>query len=184
MSRTWDSQISKVKPKNRSNTLYMKVILLGTLLLMTNHLFSQQINPNPWVMKADTTLEMTYRNPVLPGFYSDPSVCRVGEDYYLVTSTFEYFPGVPIFHSKDLINWEQIGHVIHRKEQIPKDLNIFAPTLRYHKGIFYMITTNVSTRGNFYMTATDPSGPWSDPTWINVSGIDRTYFLMMMVEFM
>ncbi|WP_044238350.1 glycoside hydrolase family 43 protein [Flexithrix dorotheae] len=127
-------------------------------------------------MKPDSTLEVTYRNPVIPGFYSDPSVCRVGEDYYLVTSTFEYFPGVPVFHSKDLIHWEQIGHVIHRKEQIPKDLNIFAPTLRYNNGVFYMITTNVSTRGNFFVTANHPSGPWSDPVWIDVSGIDPDLF--------
>ena len=127
-------------------------------------------------MKQDSSVEITYTNPIIPGFYSDPSVCRVGEDYYLITSTFEYFPGVPVFHSKDLVNWEQIGHVIHRKEQIPKDLNIFAATLRYHDGTFYMITTNVSTQGNFYMTATDPAGPWSDPIWIDVAEIDPDLF--------
>lgn len=154
----------------------MKQFTLTILLLISIHLYGQQVNPNPWVMKTDESAEITYKNPVIPGFYSDPSVCRVGEDYYLVTSTFEYFPGVPIFHSKDLIHWEQIGHVVHRKEQIPKDLNIFAPTLRYHNEMFYLITTNVASGGNFYMTAKNPTGPWSDPVWINVSGIDPDLF--------
>ncbi len=85
-----------------------------------------------------------YTNPIIPGFHPDPSVCRVGDDYYLVTSSFEYFPGIPIFHSKDLINWEQIGHCLTRNSQL--DLSntaiwsgVWAPTLRYHKGTFYMI---------------------------------------------
>jgi xylan 1,4-beta-xylosidase len=114
---------------------------------------------------------VTYRNPILPGFYPDPSVCRVGNDFYLVTSTFEYFPGVPIFHSTDLTNWRQIGHVLTRKSQLSLDgLNssqgIFAPTLRYHAGTFYLITTNVGGGGNFYVTANDPAGPWSEPIWV------------------
>lgn len=128
------------------------------------------------MMKKDSTAKVTYKNPVIPGFYSDPSVCRVGEDYYLVTSTFEFFPGVPVFHSKDLVNWKQIGHAIHRSEQIPKDLNIFAATIRHHQGTFYMITTNVSRGGNFYVTASNPAGPWSDPVWIDVQGIDPDLF--------
>lgn len=90
----------------------------------------------------------TFRNPVMPGFYPDPSVIRVGEDYYLVTSSFEFFPGVPIFHSKDLVNWQQLGHVLDRPSQLNLDhtipsMGIWAPTLRYHQGIFYMITTYV-----------------------------------------
>lgn len=113
---------------------------------------------------------MTFKNPIIPGFYPDPSVCRVGDDYYLVTSTFEYFPGVPIFHSKNLINWKQIGHVLTREEQLPLtreslpgiSLGIFAPTLRYHEGRFYMITTNMSNEKNFYVWADNPEGPWSD----------------------
>ncbi len=119
---------------------------------------------------------VTYRNPIIPGFYSDPSVCRVGDDYYLITSTFEYFPGVPVFHSKDLVNWEQIGHCIERPTQLPKGLNIYAATIRYHEGTFYMITTNVGTGGNFYLTATNPAGPWSDPFWIEAQGIDPDLF--------
>ena len=82
------------------------------------------------------------RNPILPGFYPDPSICRVGDDFYLVTSSFSYFPGVPIFHSKDLEQWEQIGHVLDRPEQLPLthemiSAGIFAPTIRYHDGTFY-----------------------------------------------
>lgn len=98
------------------------------------------------------------QNPILKGFYPDPSICRVGEDYYLVNSTFSYVPGVPVFHSRDLANWEQIGNVLERKSQLVLDgatmsRGIYAPTIRYHKGIFYMITTNVSYGGNFYVTA-------------------------------
>lgn len=154
----------------------MKYFLILIFLSLSLTSFSQQVNPNPWKVKPNPNDEVTYRNPVIPGFYSDPSVCRVGDDYYLITSTFEYFPGVPIFHSKDLVNWEQIGHCIHRKEQIPEHLNIFAATLRYHEGTFYMITTNVSKGGNFFVTAENPAGPWSDPVWVNVPGIDPDLF--------
>jgi xylan 1,4-beta-xylosidase len=131
---------------------------------------------NPFAVKADPGDQITYQNPVIAGFYSDPSVCRVGEDYYLVTSTFQFFPGVPVFHSKDLVNWEQIGHCLDRKEQLPRGMNIFACTIRHHNGTFYMITTNTSNGGNFYVTATDPAGPWSDPIWVNVPGIDPDLF--------
>src|SRR5512135_1995340 len=118
----------------------------------------------------------TFRNPILSGFYPDPSICRVGEDYYLITSTFEYFPGVPVFHSKDLVNWEQIGNCIERPSQLPKGLNIFAATIRYHDGTFYMITTNILNEGNFYVTAANPAGPWSDPILIKAEGIDPDLF--------
>jgi xylan 1,4-beta-xylosidase len=121
--------------------------------------------------------ETLYRNPVLPGFHPDPSVCRVGDDYYLVTSTFEYFPGVPIFHSRDLRHWRQIGHCLTRDSQLPlttvkSSEGIYAPTLRYHDGKFYMVTTNVASGGNFYVTAADPAGPWSEPVWLESQGID------------
>ena len=122
-----------------------------------------------------------YRNPVLPGFYPDPSVCRVGDDYYMVNSTFCYFPGVPGHHSKDLIHWEQIGHCITRPTQtrlqnIGTWNGIYAPTIRHHDGTFYMVTTNVSDRGNFYVTAKDPAGEWSDPIWVREGGIDPDLF--------
>lgn len=118
-----------------------------------------------------------YTNPVLPGFYPDPSITRAGEDYYLVCSTFEYFPGVPLFHSRDLIHWEQIGHVLDRISQLDirncgSSDGIYAPTIRYHDGVFYMITTDVRGRGNFYVTAADPAGPWSDPITVPHGGID------------
>jgi len=123
----------------------------------------------------------TFKNPILPGFYPDPSICRVKEDYYLVTSSFAYFPGVPIFHSKDLVNWEQIGHVLDRVSQLPLDgqeqsAGIFAPTIRYNNGIFYTITTNVGHGGNFFVTATDPAGPWSEPNYLGAEGIDPSLF--------
>ena len=92
---------------------------------------------------------VTVKNPILTGFYPDPSICRVGEDFYLVTSSFAYAPGVPLFHSRDLAHWEQIGNILQRKEQLAVggeeiSRGIYAPTIRYHKGIYYMITTNVS----------------------------------------
>ena len=118
-----------------------------------------------------------FRNPVIPGFHPDPSVCRVGKDFYLVNSSFHYFPGVPIFHSNDLVHWEQIGNVLDRDSQLPlKDatswLGIYAPTIRYHDGTFYMITTNVGNGGNFMVTAKNPRGPWSEPIWLKQEGID------------
>jgi Glycosyl hydrolases family 43 len=99
-----------------------------------------------------------YLNPILAGFYPDPSIVRVGEDYYLVNSSFSWYPGVPIFHSRDLVNWTQIGHVLDRPSQLPLagagvSRGIFAPTIRYHNGLFCMITTNVSEIGNFYAAA-------------------------------
>ncbi|MEY9930601.1 xylan 1,4-beta-xylosidase [Catenulispora sp. GP43] len=118
-------------------------------------------------------------NPVLPGFHPDPSICRVGEDYYLVCSSFEYFPGVPIFHSTDLLTWTQIGNVLDRPSQLPlagaaSSGGIYAPTLRYHDGRFHLIVTNASPgQGNLLVTATDPAGPWSEPVMLpGVPGID------------
>jgi alpha-N-arabinofuranosidase len=123
-----------------------------------------------------------YFNPILAGFYPDPSWVRVGDDYYLVNSSFAYFPGVPIFHSKDLVNWTQIGNVLDRPSQLPLDntghvsRGIFAPAIRYHAGTFYMITTLVD-RGNFFVTATNPAGPWSEPNPLpEVDGIDPSIF--------
>ncbi len=125
--------------------------------------------------------QIAYKNPVIPGFYSDPSICRAGGDYYMVHSSMGYFPSVPIFHSKNLVNWEQIGYVLTRKEQVPLDkagitLGIFAPTIRYHDGLFYMITTNITAKGNFYVIAKDPAGEWSDPIWTDIPGIDPSLF--------
>ena len=124
----------------------------------------------------------TFTNPILPGFHPDPSICRVNDDYYLVTSSFTWYPGIPIYHSKDLVNWELIGHAIDRPGMIDmKGLNdndgIWAVTIRYHEGVFYLITTASKSGGNFYLTATDPRGPWSDPVWIKgAPGIDSSFF--------
>jgi alpha-N-arabinofuranosidase len=132
---------------------------------------------SPYTTASFAQPDITCRNPVIPGFYSDPSICKVGDDYYLVTSTFEYFPGVPVFHSKDLVNWEQIGHCIDRSDQLPMGVNIFAASIRYHNGTFYMITTNFGGKGgNFYVTARNPAGPWSDPVWVDIRGIDPDLF--------
>lgn len=124
-----------------------------------------------------------YDNPILAGFYPDPSICKAGSDYYMVNSTFCYFPGIPIFHSTDLIHWEQIGNVLDRQSQIPLEgtrlVNdgIYAPTIRYHDGTFYVITTNVrGGMGNFLVTAKDPAGPWSEPFCLGSEGIDPSLF--------
>lgn len=118
-----------------------------------------------------------YNNPVISGFYPDPSAIRVGNYYYLATSSFEYFPGLPIFRSENLIQWEQIGHALNRNSQLDMSKRsssdgIYAPTLRYHEGTFYIITTDTRGIGNFYITAKDPAGPWSDPILIPYGNID------------
>lgn len=122
------------------------------------------------------------QNPLLQGFYPDPSIVRVEDDFYMVTSSFSYFPGVPVFHSQDLAHWEQIGHVLNRTTQLPLGADfisggIYAPTIRYKDGMFYVITTNVGHGGNFIVTAEKPEGPWSEPHWIDgAEGIDPSLF--------
>jgi alpha-N-arabinofuranosidase len=131
------------------------------------------------------TLRKTFLNPILSGCYPDPSICRAGDDYYLVTSTFEYFPGLPIFHSRDLVHWHQIGHVLDRASQLPLDGvrpsgGLYAPTIRFSNGMFYVINTLVDGKtkaGNFIVTATSPTGPWSEPFWLkDAPGIDPSLF--------
>lgn len=129
--------------------------------------------------------EASYHNPILPGWYSDPSVCTNGEgDYFLATSTFVYFPGVPLFHSRDLVNWRQIGHILDRESQLVNlpgqhvSGGIFAPAIAYnpHNRTYYMITTNVGA-GNFFVKTQDPFGSWSDPIPLPaVRGIDPSFF--------
>ncbi len=119
-----------------------------------------------------------YTNPILSGFYPDPSICTDGKNYYLVNSTFAYFPGIPIFKSKDLVNWKLLGYAMNRNEQL--DLTntgvsrgLFAPTIRYNNGIFYILCTLVDKGGNFIITSKNPTGPWSNPIWLkNITGID------------
>lgn len=128
--------------------------------------------------------EGQYRNPILTGFYPDPSVTRVGADYFLVTSTFSYFPGIPVFKSPDLVNWTQIGNAIDRPDQLDfgklgLSRGVFAPTIEHHDGRFYILNTCVDCGGNFLITATDPAGPWSDPVWLPEleGGIDPALFV-------
>ena len=133
---------------------------------------------------------MKYKNPVIKGFYPDPSVCFANGKYYLVSSSFQYFPGVPLFESTDLVNWRQIGHVLTRKSQVMLDKinssgGVFAPTIRFHNGRFYMVTTNDTTHENFYVYTDDIYGEWSEPVTVEQDGIDpsllfdngHTYFI-------
>lgn len=145
------------------------ILLLATVLLCVR-------------MMGETLVPDSISNPIRTGFHPDPSICRVGEDYYLVTSSFTWFPGIPVYHSRDLANWSLIGHALTNPKAI--DFNgmtdndgIWAPTLRYHNGTFYLITTAHGCGGNFYMTAKNPAGPWSDPVWLkDAPGIDPSLF--------
>lgn len=129
--------------------------------------------------------ENCFYNPVLPGWYSDPSVCANDQgDYFLVTSSFSYFPGVPLFHSRDLVNWKQVGHVLSRPSQLVNlagqgiSGGIFAPAIEYnpHNKTYYMVTTNVGA-GNFFVKTQDPFGEWSDPIMLpSIQGIDPSFF--------
>ena len=124
---------------------------------------------------------MKYQNPIIPGFNPDPSICRVGEDFYLVTSTFEFFPGVPVYHSKNLVNWELINHCLTKDSQLPLEgavvsKGIYAPTIRYHDGVFFMTTTNVSNVGHIIVHTKDIYGEWSEPVYIDQGGIDPSLF--------
>ena len=127
-------------------------------------------------------MEHKLHNPVLPGFYPDPSICRVGEDFYLVCSSFELCPGIPLFHSRDLQHWEQLCYVMTPENGFHVEKNcgnggVMAPTIRYHDGTFYLINCNFSDRGNFIVTAENPAGPWSEPHWLDdVPGIDASIF--------
>ncbi len=136
----------------------------------------------------------SFINPIIPGGYPDPSICKVDDVFYIVNSSFEYYPGLPIHKSTDLINWELIGYGLHREEQCTDEVNlvdvqsnggIHAPTIRYNNGTFYIITTNVyyneNTKKtdfvNFIITAKKPEGPWSDPHVLDEApGIDPDVF--------
>ena len=129
----------------------------------------QGTEPTPAPRRGD------YHNPILQGFYPDPSVIRVGADYYLANSTFAYFPGIPIFRSRDLVNWTQIGNAIDRPDQfdftgLAVSEGMFAPSLSEHAGIWYIVNVCVGCGGNFVITAKSPAGPWSKPTFIR--GLD------------
>lgn len=136
------------------------------------------------VYQENPLKEGEFYNPILQGCYPDPSICRKGNDYYLVTSTFAMFPGVPIFHSNDLVNWKQIGHVLDRKSQLKVEdcgiaAGIYAPAIRYNPNndTFYMITTQFSGGfGNIVVKTKDPMKGWSDPIKLAFDGIDPDIF--------
>jgi alpha-N-arabinofuranosidase len=144
----------------------MRILSIVACLLLSNAVFSQH----------------KLINPILPGFYPDPSVVKVDKDYYLINSTFSYFPGIPVFHSKDLNNWKQVGNAIDRPSQMDfmgerLTRGLFAPAINYHKGTYYITCTDIDNSGNFVITATNPAGPWSDPVVIpEVHGIDPSLF--------
>lgn len=133
--------------------------------------------------KAEVKDTAYYTNPILAGWYPDPSITSDGKgNFYMVHSTFAFYPGIPIFHSKDLVNWKQIGHVLDRPEQLELEgfgvsRGIFAPDISYHDGVFYVACTMVDGKGNFVVTSKDPAGDWSNPVWLpEVKGIDPGLF--------
>lgn len=132
--------------------------------------------------RAQVPAAQGFDNPVIPGMAPDPSVCRAGEDYYLVTSTFEYFPGVPVYHSRDLVNWRPLAYGLSRPSQLPlvrlsRNGGVWAPTIRQHGGTFYMVTTNMAEGGgNFLVHTKDPAGEWSEPVRLDQTGFDPSLF--------
>ena len=161
-----DANNNKLTPHKSMKTKLITIVLLACLSIVA----------------AGQSLRVS--NPILPGFNPDPSICAVDGDYYLVTSSFVFVPGLPVYHSRDLVNWELISHGIDRQnidkfhfENLNDNDGIWAPTIRYHDGLFYIVCTMHKSGGNFFITAKDPRGPWSDPIWIPGSqGIDPTLF--------
>lgn len=132
------------------------------------------------IISGNVICQNTYKNPIITGMNPDPSICRVGDDFYLVTSTFEYFPGVPVYHSKDLVHWKLIGHALHNKTNCPlggaySSGGNYAPAIRFKDNTFYVTCTNYGgdgSQGAFYVTASNPAGPWSDPVWVGNWNVD------------
>ena len=143
-----------------------------------------QQKPQKIRLKKEGTNMRKMKNPIIPGFYPDPTICRVGDDYYLACSSFELNPGLPIFHSKDLVHWEQICNAISMENGLHLEKNagnggLMAPTIRYHNGTYYIMNANFSDAGNYIITAKNPAGPWSKPHWLDdIPGIDASLFLM------
>ncbi|MCI8308001.1 MAG: glycoside hydrolase family 43 protein, partial [Lachnospiraceae bacterium] len=124
---------------------------------------------------------MYFTNPIIKGFHPDPSTCRRGDDYFLVTSSMEYYPGIPVFHSKDLVNWKQIGHVLNTPSALNLDGvkpsgGIMAPTIRYYDGVFYVACMGNGKKGHFVCKTDNPFKGWSEPYHIGGVGIDSSLF--------
>ncbi|MEK6481389.1 glycoside hydrolase family 43 protein [Catalinimonas sp. 4WD22] len=152
------------------------------LLLCTGLLLGACQSEKQVAQEATEDENPTYQNPILAGFYPDPTICKAGDKFYMTNSTFSYFPGLPIFESSDLVNWKQIGHAMDRPSQLDTEgqgvsRGLFAPAITYHEGTFYIVCTQVDKGGNFVITATDPAGPWSDPIYLGeLNGIDPSLF--------
>ena len=149
---------------------------------MKNRLFTALLTAFGLIGSHFLSAQTTLVNPILTGFYPDPSIVKVGPNYYLVNSTFSYFPGIPVMHSKDLKNWKQVGNVIDRPEQMDfmgerLTRGLFAPAISYHKGTYYVTCTDIDHDGNFVVTAKNPAGPWSNPVKLpQVHGIDPSIY--------
>ncbi|MBT8065601.1 MAG: glycoside hydrolase family 43 protein [Gammaproteobacteria bacterium] len=155
----------------------------GWLALLATLVSLQQGFAEP-IEEQSAATDASFSNPVIPGFAPDPSIVRVDEDFYLINSTFEYFPGIPIYHSRDLVNWRLISYALNdpaqiELERIKSSDGIHASTIRYNDGTFYVITTNNvdGNMVNFIVTAADPRGPWSAPHVLEgAPGIDPSLF--------
>ncbi|MBN2036879.1 MAG: glycoside hydrolase family 43 protein [Chitinispirillaceae bacterium] len=167
-------------PIHAAGVLPFLLVLSGCTSLLTEYL-ETEFKPDTSFSDTLPSGSVAYNNPVIPGFYPDPSVCRKGDDFYLVTSSFEYVPAIPVFHSRNLVDWKQIGHCLTSKGQIDvsgrkSSKGTGAPTIRHNDGTFYVIATDVGGRGNFFVTADDPTGPWSDPVYVHEAGFDPSLF--------
>lgn len=134
------------------------------------------------------TAEHVIRNPILPGFHPDPSILRVGGDYYIATSTFEWYPGVRLHHSTDLLHWRPLGGILGERrlldlQGVGDSCGVWAPNLSYVDGRFHLVYTDVASFAsgfwdpqNYLVTASDPNGPWSDPVVLHGRGFDASLF--------
>lgn len=201
---SWENRFKKYLLK-LNNVNILDISLFNKFFFNTNYFFiNYRLTLTQKILKILSLMVMlfsitvlgqdTFTNPIITGGYPDPSICKVGDTFYLVNSSFEYFPGLPIHKSKDLINWKLIGHGLHRESQASSTVNlvdvqsnggIHAPTIRYNKGVYYIISTNVyydaekkkADMVNFIITANNPAGPWSDPIHIEgAPGIDPDLF--------
>lgn len=125
-------------------------------------------------------MKKMYHNPILKSFHPDPSICRVGDDYYIACSSFSYFPGIPIYKSRDLVSWEHVADAVSNPDYLPYELatasgGVWAPTIRYYEGKFY-ITATFSERGNFIVTSTNLAEGFSEPVWVEMDGIDPSLY--------
>ena len=167
---------------NRNSLIATALLTISQLSAQTFSNFSYKGNDK--IYSENPLKEDEFYSPILQGCYPDPSITRKGNDYYLVNSSFAMFPGVPIFHSNDLVNWKQIGHVLDRPSQLKVDKagfseGIYAPDIKYnkHNDTFYMITTQIASGiGNMVVKTKDPKQGWSDVQKLNFDGIDPAIF--------